>query len=141
MEFPGGFLRGVFYNFNWPAYLKFASIGAVIGHEISHGFDDQGRQYDGNGRLLCCHYFSKIKGRQTLLMSGNVHQWWSEASNTEYTARAQCVVDQYSAFEATQVGLNLNGVTTQGENIADNVGFKIAYKAYGAFKNTRYNVP
>ncbi len=64
-------------------------------------------------------------------MLGNLHQWWTESTDAEFNKRKQCVIDQYTGFEVEQVGMNLNGVATQGENIADIVGFKIAYKAYG----------
>lgn len=91
---------------------NFASIGAIIGHEITHGFDDQGRQFDGDGNLV---------------------DWWDEATSNAYDAKAQCIVEQYANFTEPLTGLQLNGINTQGENIADNGGIKLAYRAFRTF--------
>jgi putative endopeptidase len=80
----------------------------VIGHEISHGFDDQGAQYDGDG---------------------NLRDWWSAADHKNFAAKTQMLVKQYSAYSPLP-GYNVNGELTLGENIADNSGVAIAYKAY-----------
>src|SRR5262249_7991085 len=82
-------------------------IGAVIGHEMTHGFDDRGRQYDA---------------------VGNLHDWWTKESADAYDSRRKAVVDQYSEYEPLP-GLHINGELTQGENIADIGGLKIAYAA------------
>ena len=82
----------------------------VIGHEISHAFDDQGSQSDAQG---------------------NLRNWWTPGTREKFHEKTKCVVDQYSSFRDNQTGLNLKGFVTQGENIADIVGRKIAYKAYG----------
>ena len=113
MKFPAGILQGVFFNHEVPRYMNFGAIGAVIGHEITHGFDDQGRQYD---------------------LDGNLKNWWDEATGKKYVERAKCIVDQYSNFYVEQVDMNLNGVANQGENIADNGGIKEAYGAYGLWE-------
>jgi predicted metalloendopeptidase len=80
----------------------------VIGHEISHGFDDQGAQYDGDG---------------------NLRDWWTAADHRKFEAKTRALVAQYDAFEAVP-GYHVNGALTLGENIGDNSGLAIAYKAY-----------
>jgi predicted metalloendopeptidase len=80
----------------------------VIGHEISHGFDDQGSQYDGNG---------------------NLRDWWTAADHKNFEAKTKMLVNQYNQFEPIP-GYHVNGELTLGENIADNSGLAIAYKAY-----------
>ena len=92
-----------------PRYLNYGAIGVLIGHEITHGFDDQGQLYDANG---------------------NLNDWWEKATGEEYLKRAKCIVDQYSNFYDQQTGLQLKGKQNQGENIADNGGVKEAYMAY-----------
>ena len=81
----------------------------VIGHEITHGFDDKGRQFDKDG---------------------NLKQWWNNATIQAFRQRTQCIIDQYSSYKLDDVGLNVNGRMTQGENIADNGGLKQSYRAY-----------
>jgi putative endopeptidase len=105
--FPAGILQPPFFNPNADDGINYGGIGAVIGHEMTHGFDDQGRQYDA---------------------VGNLRDWWSPASAEAYKKRAQAVIDQYAAYEPLP-GLHLNGELTQGENIADIGGIKIAYLA------------
>ena len=105
--FPAGILQPPFFNPNADDAINYGGIGAVIGHEMTHGFDDRGRQYDA---------------------AGNLRDWWSPASAEAYKKRAQSVVDQYAAYEPLP-GLHLNGELTQGENIADIGGVKIAYLA------------
>merc|ERR1712241_1096833 len=107
--FPAGILQGLFFNHKVPRYLNFGAIGGVIGHEITHGFDDRGRLYDADG---------------------NLNDWWEKATGEEYVRRAKCIVDQYSDRYNEQTGLNLKGKQNQGENIADNGGIKEAYMAY-----------
>src|SRR5207253_2906029 len=82
--------------------------GAVIGHEISHGFDDQGSQYDGDG---------------------NLRNWWTDADHKNFEAKTKMLIEQYNAFEPVP-GYHVNGALTLGENIGDNSGLSIAYKAY-----------
>jgi len=86
---------------------NFAGIGAIIGHELTHGSDDQGRKSDGDG---------------------NLHDWWTAEDGKEFDRRAQCIADEYSGFEAAE-GIKLNGKLTLGENTADNGGLRIALMA------------
>lgn len=81
----------------------------MIGHEITHGFDDKGRQFD---------------------KEGNLKQWWNNATVEAFRRRTQCIIDQYSSYKLEEVNLNVNGRMTQGENIADNGGLKQAFRAY-----------
>ncbi|XP_076472675.1 neprilysin-1-like [Babylonia areolata] len=107
--FPAGILQPLFYSEHFPKSLNYGGIGVVIGHEITHGFDDRGRQYD---------------------LHGNLVQWWDNATIEAFRRRTQCMVSQYSSFKLEQTGHYINGKHTQGENIADNGGLKQAYRAY-----------
>lgn len=112
--FPAGILQAPFYDSNAPNYLNYGAIGSVIGHEITHGFDDEGRQYDKNG----------------VFYQDDEVGLWTAQTIEEYKKKAQCIVDQYSGYKSPQVNLNLNGFATQGENIADNGGIKESFRAY-----------
>jgi neprilysin len=92
--------------------MNFGAIGSVIGHEITHGFDDEGSQFDADGNLV---------------------DWWQESTKSAYLEKAQCIIDQYGNYTEPNVNLTLNGINTQGENIADNGGIKEAYFAYKSF--------
>lgn len=105
--FPAGILQPPFFDVEMDDAVNYGAIGVVIGHEITHGYDDQGRKYDGQG---------------------NLNDWWTEADAKAFEARAQKVVDQYNAYEVLP-GLHVNGRLTLGENIADLGGTRIAYKA------------
>ena len=105
--FPAGILQPPFFSLTADDASNYGSIGAVIGHEITHGFDDQGSRFDADG---------------------NVRDWWTEEDREEFNRRAKVVVDQYSAHEVEE-GLPVNGELTLGENIADIGGLKIAYAA------------
>jgi predicted metalloendopeptidase len=105
--FPAGILQPPFFYANADDAVNYGAIGAVIGHEMTHGFDDQGRQFDA---------------------AGNLRDWWSKKSADEYNKRRKAVVDQYSAYEPLP-GMHVNGELTQGENIADIGGLKLAYAA------------
>ncbi|KAF1335937.1 Neprilysin cd10, peptidase, partial [Globisporangium splendens] len=114
MVFPAAILQPPFYSADrYPAAANYARIGMVMGHELSHGFDDQGRNYDGNGTL---------------------RKWWTTSVSDDFTSRAQCLSAQYSSFPVvTEDGVllgNVNGDLTLGENIADNGGIHLAYQAY-----------
>jgi endothelin-converting enzyme/putative endopeptidase len=105
--FPAGILQPPFFDKNMDDAVNFGGIGLVIGHELTHGFDDQGRKYDPKG---------------------NLHDWWSEQDGKEFEKRVSCVADEYSNFVAVD-DLKLNGRLTLGENTADNGGARIALMA------------
>ncbi|XP_044005766.1 neprilysin-2-like [Aphidius gifuensis] len=111
---PAGILQGEFFNNELPKYMNYGAIGGVVGHEIMHAFDDQGKQFDAYGNVL---------------------NWWSNSTNEQYKKKAQCIIDQYGNYTIKEINLNINGINTQGENIADNGGIKAAYLAYNAWSN------
>ncbi|OIQ89680.1 neutral endopeptidase [mine drainage metagenome] len=106
--FPAAILQPPFFDVHADPAVNYGGIGAVIGHEISHGFDDQGSQYDG---------------------AGNLHDWWTPQDHKKFAAKTSALVKQYGAFSPVP-GYPVNGALTLGENIADNSGLAIAYKAY-----------
>jgi predicted metalloendopeptidase len=106
--FPAAILQPPFFDVNADDAVNYGGIGAVIGHEISHGFDDQGSQYDGDG---------------------NLHDWWTKNDHARFDVRTKALVAQYGAYSPL-AGYTLNGELTLGENIADNSGLSIAHKAY-----------
>ncbi|MBI2970577.1 MAG: M13 family peptidase [Gammaproteobacteria bacterium] len=106
--FPAAILQPPFFSPAADDAVNYGGIGAVIGHEISHGFDDQGSQYDGDG---------------------NLRDWWTKEDHEKFAAKTQALVEQYGAYEPVP-GYPINGELTLGENIADNSGLAIAYKAY-----------
>lgn len=116
ITFPAGILQPPFFKGGWPRYLNYGAMGMVIGHEITHGFDDQGRQYDGTGSLS---------------------PWWSDETIQAFSGKAQCFIDQYSNYSVPELfpilgeeDSHLNGKNTQGENIADNGGIHESFRAY-----------
>jgi endothelin-converting enzyme/putative endopeptidase len=107
INFPAGILQPPFYDNDMDDAVNFGGIGAVIGHELTHGFDDSGRKFAANGNLA---------------------DWWTEEDGKEFEKRAGCIADQYSGY--TVAGdVHLNGKLTLGENTADNGGLRIAYMA------------
>ncbi len=108
MVFPAGIMQRPFFHRDFPAPMNFGGIGMVMGHELTHGFDDQGRKFDGSGQMT---------------------EWWEPAVVQKFEEQAQCVDDLYDSYEV-QPGLHLNGKLTLGENIADLGGIKEAYSAY-----------
>ena len=108
LNFPAAILEAPFFDPNADAAANYGSIGAVIGHEISHSFDNTGAEFDAEGRLS---------------------NWWTAEDQAHFKAAGQRLVDQYSAYEALP-GLKLNGEQTLGENIADVSGLAIAHAAY-----------
>ncbi len=108
--FPAAILQPPFFGLDADDAYNYGGIGAVIGHEIGHGFDDQGSKSDGDGNLV---------------------NWWTDADRKEFDARAKALIDQYSGFAPAQLpGQHVNGALTIGENIGDLGGLTIAYKAY-----------
>ena len=105
--FPAGILQPPFFDPKIDDAVNFGGIGLVIGHELTHGFDDQGRKYDPQG---------------------NLHDWWTAQDGQEFEKRASCVADEYSSFTAVD-DLKLNGRLTLGENTADNGGARVALAA------------
>lgn len=110
--FPAGILQFPFFDFKADDAVNYGGIGAVIGHEMTHGFDDQGRQYDADGSL---------------------HDWWTKDDADKFKVRADQVVAQYNAFTVLDT-IHVNGKLTLGENLADLGGINIAYEA---FKRTK----
>jgi len=105
--FPAGILQPPFFDQKMDDAINFGGIGAVIGHELTHGFDDQGRKFDPQG---------------------NLRDWWTEQDGKEFEKRAGCIADEYGSFVAVD-DLKLNGKLTLGENTADNGGARIALMA------------
>uniref|UniRef100_A0A4W4FQS4 Neprilysin n=1 Tax=Electrophorus electricus TaxID=8005 RepID=A0A4W4FQS4_ELEEL len=108
--FPAGILQPPFFGEGQPQSLNYGGIGMVIGHEITHGFDDNGRNFDKDGDLK---------------------DWWTPSSTQRFQELSKCIVDQYSSFSWDLAnGQHLNGNNTLGENIADNGGIRQSYQAY-----------
>jgi putative endopeptidase len=107
INFPAGILQPPFYDFSKDPAVNFGGIGVVIGHEMTHGFDDQGSKYDGKG---------------------NVKPWWTDADRKAFDQKLDCEVKEYGSFEPVP-GVHLNGKLTLGENTADNGGIRIAWQA------------
>jgi putative endopeptidase len=107
ITFPAGILQPPFYDSKADDAMNFGGIGAVIGHELTHGFDDQGSQFDPEG---------------------NLRNWWTDQDKKEFDQRTQCLADQYSGYTAVD-DVKVNGKLTLGENTADNGGLRIAYMA------------
>jgi predicted metalloendopeptidase len=113
--FPAGILQPPAFNPAADDAFNYGSAGATIGHEISHGFDDQGSQYDSDG---------------------NLRDWWTAEDHAKFKAQTELLIKEYDAFEPVP-GFHVNGALTLGENIADIAGIEIAYKAYLASLNGR----
>jgi len=108
MVFPAGILQPPFFNKAAVKPVNYGAIGMVMGHELTHGFDDEGRQFDAKG---------------------NLRDWWTASVGKDFDTRAQCVVDQFNGYVAVD-DLHLNGKLVLGENIADLGGIKLAHAAY-----------
>lgn len=111
INFPAGILQPAFYDKNAPNQVNYGHVGAVVGHELTHGFDDQGSQFDGNG---------------------NLKDWWTPEDKKRFNERTTCIADEYSSFTAVD-DLHVNGRLTLGENTADNGGARLAYMAMEAY--------
>ncbi|HEY6173009.1 MAG TPA: M13 family metallopeptidase, partial [Kofleriaceae bacterium] len=113
LALPAGQLQPPFFGATFHPAVNFGSTGGgTIGHEMTHGFDDEGSQFDA---------------------AGNLREWWSKPTRSKFTEATRCVVDQYARYEAVP-GVHLNGKLTAGENIADNGGVKLAFQAYQTWK-------
>jgi putative endopeptidase len=108
MNFPAGVLQPPLFDPRMEAAPNYGNTGATIGHELTHGFDDEGRQFDAKG---------------------NLHDWWTPEDAKKLEERAQCIVDQYSQYTAVD-DIKINGKLTLGENIADLGGTFLAYMAW-----------
>jgi endothelin-converting enzyme/putative endopeptidase len=108
MVFPAGILQPPFFDNAAPAGSNYGAIGLVMGHELTHGFDDEGRQFDGDG---------------------NLKDWWTKKVGAEFDKRAKCLVDQFDGY-VTVDDVHVNGQLTLGENIADLGGLKLSYAAF-----------
>jgi endothelin-converting enzyme/putative endopeptidase len=108
VELPAAYLQPPYFDPHADPAVNFGSIGAIIGHEMGHGFDDQGAHFDGRGRI---------------------RDWWTEDSRKNFNARTDALVQQYNAYSPIE-GLHLNGKLTLGENIGDLTGVSLAYRAY-----------
>ncbi|RIA98623.1 hypothetical protein C1645_749393 [Glomus cerebriforme] len=123
--FPAGILQSPFFNAKAPEYINYGAIGMVVGHELTHAFDNNGRKYDASGKLT---------------------QWWSNATIEAFKEKAQCFVYQYGNYTIDDPKgnhVNLNGVLTLGENLADNGGLKESFQAwftrFESDKDDKYN--
>jgi endothelin-converting enzyme/putative endopeptidase len=112
MVFPAGILQPPFFNRASEEAENYGGIGMVMGHELTHGFDDEGRQFDGHG---------------------NLREWWTPASKKAFEERTACVVHQFDGYVPVDK-LHINGKLTLGENIADLGGITLAFKAFEANK-------
>ena len=107
INFPAGILQPPYWDKKLDDAVNYGGVGAVVGHELTHGFDDQGRQFDPQG---------------------NLHDWWTPEDAKEFEKRAECFVKEYSSFIAVE-DVHLNGKLTLGENTADNGGLRLAFMA------------
>jgi predicted metalloendopeptidase len=107
INFPAGVLQPPFFDNHSDAAVNYGAIGSIMGHELTHGFDDEGRQYDAEG---------------------NLRNWWTPEDAAEFEKRAECFIKEYSAFTPVD-DVHLNGKLTLGENTADNGGIRLAFKA------------
>ncbi|EYC08942.1 hypothetical protein Y032_0063g3445 [Ancylostoma ceylanicum] len=121
MIFPAGIMQFPFLTLGVPNYITYGMVGAVIGHEVSHAFDDQGGRYDE---------------------LGNLNDWWDTETAEKFTEKTRCFVRQYGSVKVAEAGIHLNGQLSLGENIADNGGVKTAFNAYKAWRaNTSEEEP
>ncbi|KAK7881144.1 hypothetical protein WMY93_029553 [Mugilogobius chulae] len=110
IRFPAGELqKPFFWGTQYPRSLSYGAIGVIVGHELTHGFDNNGRKYDKNG---------------------NLDLWWSNSSINAFNEKTQCMIDQYNDYHWEEAGLHVRGKRTLAENIADNGGIREAFRAY-----------
>ena len=116
INFPAGILQPPFFNKAADDAVNFGAAGAVVGHELTHGFDDQGRRFDAQG---------------------NLRDWWTPADGKAFEERAACVANQYGGYTAVD-DVKLNGKLTLGENVADNGGLRLAWMALMELMKTKH---
>ncbi|XP_023378101.1 phosphate-regulating neutral endopeptidase [Pteropus vampyrus] len=117
IRFPAGELqKPFFWGTEYPRSLSYGAIGVIVGHEFTHGFDNNGRKYDKDG---------------------NLDPWWSVDSEEKFKEKTKCMVNQYSNYYWRKAGLNVKGKRTLGENIADNGGLREAFRAYRKWINDK----
>ncbi|KAM5179628.1 phosphate-regulating neutral endopeptidase PHEX [Mantella aurantiaca] len=110
IRFPAGELqKPFFWGTEYPRSLSYGAIGVIVGHELTHGFDSNGRKYDKNG---------------------NLHPWWTTESEERFKERTKCIVEQYNDYYWKQAGMHVKGTKTLAENIADNGGIRESFRAY-----------
>ncbi|XP_077500971.1 neprilysin-1-like isoform X2 [Amblyomma americanum] len=109
MVYPSGVLQGALYKRGLPSSVNYGAIGMVVGHEMTHGFDDMGSQFDADGALK---------------------QWWTNDTRAHFEEKAKCFQYQYGNITDQAANMSLNGRNTVGENIADNGGLRMAFRAY-----------
>ncbi|CAF1545501.1 unnamed protein product, partial [Adineta ricciae] len=117
--FPAGFLQTPMFHVEAPRYLNFGGIGMIMAHEMTHGFDSRGRSYDENG---------------------NIVSWWTNETSVAFEQKKQCIIDQYSNYTMAQVNIQVDGILTQAENIADNGGLKASFYAYKKWAQVNPNI-
>ncbi|CAF3189072.1 unnamed protein product [Rotaria socialis] len=121
ISFPAGILQTPFFYKDAPKYLNYGAIGTIIGHEITHGFDNFGGLYDKDGNKIL---------------------WWDNETLSAFNQRKTCIIDQYNNYTVTQIDLPVNGEQTQGENIADNGGLKAAFaQKSSSINNHPFSLP
>lgn len=106
---PGGILHGPFFQEGLPEYANLGALGAIVGHEITHGYDDQGSQFDAEGRIV---------------------DWWSNKTEQNFNEKKECFIKQYGSIVNPLTNETIHGENTVGENIADNGGVRVAYATY-----------
>jgi predicted metalloendopeptidase len=120
LALPAGQLQAPFYGATFHPAVNFGDTGGgTIGHEMTHGFDDEGKEFDADG---------------------NMKDWWTKATKDKFVAATKCIQTQYAQYEAVP-GVKLDGELTSGENIADNGGVKLAYEAYKSWRGKHPDVP
>src|SRR5690349_18562019 len=119
INFPAGILQPPFYDKKADDAINYGAIGAVIGHELTHGFDDEGRQFDARG---------------------NLRDWWTKQDAVEFGKRTACIVRQYSSYTVVD-DVKINGRLTLGEDVADLGGAALAYMAWKTMSAGREGAP
>ncbi|XP_044010149.1 neprilysin-2-like [Aphidius gifuensis] len=108
------------FDLEQPNYINYGALGSLAGHEITHGFDFSGKQYDAEGHL---------------------NDTWTATSTENFNNKSECIIEQYSNYTVKELGLNLNGSISQGENVADHGGIRAAYRAYSDLSITDKRLP